>query len=194
VKKRRYKDDEIIDGLRSGNDAILNFIYENYYGVVQKLVRKSFGTESQARDLFQEVIIVIYTKLQTGSFKITSSFFTFFYAVAKYTWLDYRKIKYKNPLRNSTGYHDVWQIDEETEQVEVLALMALRNKLFFKHFNALSETCQTMLRLSMADYSSDEIAIELELKNVTYVRKRRSDCLQFLIEMMKKDAVFKELL
>ena len=194
VKKKRYNDDEIIEGLRQGNDAVLNFLYKNYYGVVRKLVLGSYGSEEQARDIFQEVIIVIYNKLQDSNFKITSSFFTFFYAVIKYTWLDYRVVNKRNPLGKALNFNDEIGADFISEDVEELALKALRNSLFNKHIKQMTEGCQVILKYFMADYTADEIAKKLELKSASYVRKRKSDCLSTLIERIKKDSLFKELL
>jgi len=190
--KKRYNDDEIIEGLRQGNDDVLNFLYKNYFGAVRSLVLKSFGTEEQARDIFQEVLIVIYNKLQDSNFKITSSFFTFFYAVIKNTWLDFRKMKKTNPLGNALDYND--EIGVNTEDVELLATRALRNKFFYSYLKQLKESCQKILGLSLEEYSSEQIAAKLDLKSGSYVRKRKSDCLKVLIEKMRKDSVFKELL
>lgn len=192
VKKERYKDCEIIEGLRQGNDDVLNFLYKNYYGAVRSLVLNSYGTEDQARDIFQEVIIVIYNKLQDSNFKITSSFFTFFYAVIKNTWLDFRKMKKINPLGGALDYND--EIGFDSEEVELLATRALRSNLFYTYLKQMKESCQKILSLTMEDYSSEEIAATLDLKSGSYVRKRKSDCLKVLIEKIRKDRVFKELL
>lgn len=194
VKKERYNDREIIEGLRQGNDDVLNFLYENYYGAVRGLVLKSYGNEEQARDIFQEVIIVIYNKLQDSNFKITSSFFTFFYAVIKNTWLNFRKLNKINPLGNAKDYNDEMGLSGDFDEVELLTTRALRSNLFYTYFKQLTEGCQRILQFSMADYSADEIAIELDLKSGSYVRKRKSECLKTLIEKMRKDTVFKELL
>lgn len=194
VKKKRYNDKEIIEGLRQGNDDVLNFLYKTYYGVVRSLVLKSYGNEEQARDIFQEVIIVIYNKLQDSNFKITSSFFTFFYAVIKNTWLNFRKMNKTNPLGYAKDYTDDIGVDVEFDEVELLATRALRSNLFYTYFKQLTEGCQRILQFYMADFNADEIAIKLDLKSGNYVRKRKSDCMKTLIEKIKKDTVFKELL
>jgi len=137
VKKERYNDREIIEGLRHGNDNVLNFIYKNYYGAVRNLVLNSFGSEEQARDIFQEVIIVIYNKLQDSNFKITSSFFTFFYAVVKNTWLDFRKRKKTNPIDYALDFND--EIDVNSDDISFLATRALQNNLFNSCLKQLSE-------------------------------------------------------
>lgn len=192
VKKRRYNDEEIIEGLRQGSDDVLNFLYKNYYGAVRSLVLNSYGCEEQARDIFQEVIIVIYNKLQDSNFKITSSFFTFFYAVVKITWLDFRKMKKTNPLGNALDYNEGIGVD--VEEVELLATRALRSNLFYTYLKQLKESCRKILELSMAEYNAEEIAAKMDLKSGGYVRKRKSECLKILIEKIRKDTVFKELL
>jgi len=194
VKKKRYNDKEIIEGLRQGDDAVLNFLYKNYYEVVRKLVLGSYGSEEQARDIFQEVIIVIYNKLQESNFKITSSFFTFFYAVIKYTWLDYRVVNKRNPLGKALNFNDEIGADFVSDDVEELALKALKNNLVNKHIKQMTGGCQEILQHYMSELTSEEIAKELELKSAGYVRKRKSDCLNALIERIRKDSLFKELI
>ncbi len=193
MKKERYNDEEIIEGLRQGNDDVLNFLYKNYYGVVRSMVLKSYGNEEQARDIFQEVIIVVYNKLQDSNFKITSSFLTFFYAVIKYTWLDFRKVNKRNPLGNTIDFNDEIGINVNINEVEALAVMASRNSMFNKHLKHLVKGCQIMLQLFMEGYNAEEIAKKLNLKNSNYVRKRKSKCLSALVERIRKDKKFKEL-
>jgi RNA polymerase sigma factor (sigma-70 family) len=194
VNKKRYTDAEIIEGLKIGNDAILNFLYKNYYGAVRSLVLKSYGTEEQAKDIFQEVIIVIYNKLQKSDFKITSSFFTFFYAVIRISWLNYGKTKKQNPITFAKDFNDDLDGSLDKDELESLANKALRSNLVQSYLRKMSDGCQIILRFFLADYSSEEIAIELGLKSAGYVRKRKSKCLEQLIEDIRKDAVFKELL
>ncbi len=194
VNKKRYTDAEIIEGLKIGNDAVINFLYKNYYGAVRSLVLNSYGTEEQAKDIFQEVIIVIYNKLQKSNFKITSSFFTFFYAVIRITWLNYGKTKKQDPITFAKDFNEEVDAPLSKGEIENLANKALRNNLFQSYLRKMTDGCQMILRFFLADYSSEEIAIELGLKSAGYVRKRKSKCLEQLIEDIRKDAVFKELL
>lgn len=194
MKKDSYSDEEIINGLREGTDKVLNYLYKNYYGAVRNLVFKTNGTEEQARDLFQEVIIVVYNKLQDSNFKLTSSFFTFFYAVIKYSWLDFRKTNKRNPLENAIDFANGESNDPFSSEIEDLGLKAVKNNLFKAYFDKLPNNCQFILRLSLADYSAEEIAIELNYASSNIVRKQKSKCLTTLIERIKKDPIFKELI
>lgn len=194
MKKKRYTDEELIEGLRHGEDDVLHYLYEHYFKVFRNYVLKSYGSEEEARDIFQEVVVVIYNKLQKSNFKITSSFFTFFYAVFKNTWLNYRKLSKKNPLINSADFSDEINRGVDTGEIEEIAHKALKSKLIFKYFSELTDGCQKLLNYFLADYSTEEIARELDFKSTNYVRKRKSICLSTLIEKIKKDALFKELL
>lgn len=193
MKKKRYNDEELIEGLRQGDDAVLNFLYKNYYGVVLGMILKSYGNEDHARDIFQEVIIIIYSRLQDDDFKITSSFFTFFYAVIKNTWSDYRRLGWKNPLFYAKDYKDEIGVGIEIDQVEALSAEALRLVLFNKHLKELAKSCQQILNLLIAEYIPEEIANELGFKSANYVNKRKSECLKILIEKIRNDEIYKKL-
>lgn len=194
VKKERYIDEELIEGLRAGEDATLKFLYKNYFEAVKKFILKTHGTEEQAQDIFQEVIIVIYNKLQNGNFKITSSFFTFFYAVVKNTWLDFRKMKAKNPLGYALEFNDELDASLGFDDLELLSREVIKSNLFDKHFKKLSDSCQKLLTYVIADYKAEEIANELGFKSANYVGKRKWECLDKLIEGIKNDSVFEELI
>lgn len=194
MKKDSYSDEEIIIGLRKGTDKVLNYLYKNYYGAVRNLVFKTNGTEEQARDLFQEVLIVVYNKLQDDNFKLTSSFFTFFYAVIKYSWLDFRKTSKRNPLENAIDFNKGEENETFGSEIEDLGLKAGKNSLFRAYFNQLPNNCQFILRLALADYSAEEIAVELNYASSNIVRKQKSICLAALIEKIRKDPIFKELI
>ncbi|MBN1651916.1 MAG: sigma-70 family RNA polymerase sigma factor, partial [Bacteroidales bacterium] len=168
--------------------------YKNYYRTVKRIVQKSSGNEDQARDIFQEVIIVIYNKLQDNKFEITSSFFTFFYGVINKIWLNYRKLNSKNPLGYAIDFNDEIGVDSSNQEVEILARKALRNQLFYTYFRQLTMGCQEILQLFLVETNADKIAQILDLKNANYVRKRKANCLETLLNKIRKDWKFKELI
>ena len=50
----------LIDGIANGDSKILELIYQKYSQRVKTLIEKNTGTVEDARDVFQEAIVIIY--------------------------------------------------------------------------------------------------------------------------------------
>src|SRR5450631_2711933 len=55
--------------------------------MIQTLVINNSGTSDDARDIFQEAIIVLYEKAKSGSFELHAQLKTYIYAVSRRLWL-----------------------------------------------------------------------------------------------------------
>lgn len=55
--------------------------------MVQALVINNNGSADDARDIFQETMIVLYEKAKTGSFELNCQLKTFVYSISKRLWL-----------------------------------------------------------------------------------------------------------
>ena len=71
---------EIIDGILNGSSVVLDRLYQLYFPMVVKLVTRNNGTEDDAKDIFQEALMVLYDKIQRKDLTLSSSFKTYLYA------------------------------------------------------------------------------------------------------------------
>ena len=92
---KRLSDEEIITGLRKRDNRVLQYIYKNTFNPVKQLVLSNTGSESDAEDIFQETLIIIFKKLkEEQSFELTSAFSTYIYSISRLLWLKHlRNIK-----------------------------------------------------------------------------------------------------
>ena len=68
-------------------ENLLRRIYRIHYSMIQTLVINNSGTSDDARDIFQEAIIVLYEKAKSGSFELHAQLKTYIYAVCRRLWL-----------------------------------------------------------------------------------------------------------
>ena len=81
---KRLSDEEIIAGLRKRDNRILQYIYKNSFPPVKQLILHNAGSESDAKDIFQEALIVIFKKLRDeDSLKLEAAFSTYTYSIAR---------------------------------------------------------------------------------------------------------------
>ncbi len=86
-------DDQIIDLIRGGHRSeALASIYR-HYPKIRQLVVMANGSEEDAKDLFQEGVIIFYQKAQLPDFRLTAAVGTFIYSVCRNLWLKrYRNV------------------------------------------------------------------------------------------------------
>jgi len=185
---KRLTDDEIIAGLRKRDNRVLQYIYKNSFNAVKQLVVHNAGSDSDAEDIFQETLIIIFKKLRDDNdFQLTANFTTYIYSIARLIWLKHLKQIKKieiDPLNRD--------MEERIEFEEPLPVedKDLRMAIYQRTLSQIPEDCQKILRLTAEDVTSREIARRLGFRSEGYVRKRRHFCKEYLVNKIKDDAEY----
>ncbi len=185
VPVKRLLDVEIITGIRKRDNRVLLYIYKNSYNPVRQLVLHNAGSESDAEDIFQEALIVIFKKLKDEQdFELNAAFSTYLYSIARLLWLKYlrniRKIEI-DPLNRDM--EERIEFEEPSPVQDKDLRMAIYQRTLLK----IPEDCQKILQLTAQDLTSSEIAEQLGFRSEGYVRKRRHFCKEYLINKIKED-------
>ena len=85
----KYNEQEIIKGFQQNDRLIINDVYLKNYPTIRNYILKNSGDEVEAKDVFQEALVIIFKKIEEESFKLTSSFNTFLFSVCRNIWLKY---------------------------------------------------------------------------------------------------------
>jgi RNA polymerase sigma factor (sigma-70 family) len=80
-------DDLLIEGIKLDRNDALEVLYKQYYASVQHLVIANNGSEQDAKDIYQETIIIVYEKFRYGNTVLSCSLKTFIYSIARNLWL-----------------------------------------------------------------------------------------------------------
>ena len=59
-----YSEDRILQGIRDHESRILEHVYQVYFPVIESFVIHNQGNSHQAKDVFQEGMIIVYNKLR----------------------------------------------------------------------------------------------------------------------------------
>ena len=57
---------ETFERICKGDEKALEFLYKKYYRMMTKMVITNSGTEEEARDIYQEALIVFWQKANSG--------------------------------------------------------------------------------------------------------------------------------
>lgn len=76
-----------LEQIRAGKNKAIKELYAIAYGSCANMIMTNSGSEDDARDLFQEALLIFIKKLQTPDFKLTAQPKTYLYAVCRNLWL-----------------------------------------------------------------------------------------------------------
>lgn len=163
------KDTEIIEHLR--NDRYHKAVKGLYgsFPSVRQLVLSNSGSREDAEDIFQEALLILYKKVRSGDFVLSSTVKTFIVGIARNLW--YAELRRKGKESLIVNFD---MIQEETasedEQQYKLAEMA---------FNLLGEKCKQLLILFyFKKKSMAEVAHMLEFSNEKVAKNQKYRCLE----------------
>ncbi|GAB3019939.1 hypothetical protein GCM10027051_26330 [Niabella terrae] len=77
----------LLKGLARNDKKSAALIYSQNYNLIQALIVNNSGTIEDAKDIFQETMMVLYEKARSGNFQLNCQISTFLYAVARRLWL-----------------------------------------------------------------------------------------------------------
>lgn len=166
----------LLQGLARNDKKAVETIYKENYNLIQALIINNSGTSDDAKDIFQEAMIVLYEKVQSGTFELNCRIKTFIYSVSRRLWL--KRLMHMNRFNISDGHEDLVSIDEELEEHEK------RNTEFSmmeKAMNGLGEPCKSLLEaFYLEKRSMQDIAAGFGYTNSENAKNQKYKCLMRL--------------
>ena len=185
------ENESLIAGLAKGDREILEQIYRQHYPGISTFVKRNGGNEEDAWDIFQEVMVALYQRAQDPDFSINCAFFTFMYAIARNLW--HKKLRKKGLQKVTINDTSVFTEGDEFKTPDSELEKRERFQLYQAKFNLLSPECQKLLNEFLRGVSMKRIA-EAMGYSVNYVKKKKFNCKEKLIEMIKSDPMYAEIM
>lgn len=179
---------DYIQGILTNNHQVVRTIYEKYHKAIIQLVETNRGTKEDAKDVFQEALLLIYQKAKQPDFQLTSSFFTYFYAICRNIWSNKTRKKAFGEVTLSDEKASML-IEDDTEQYHKNEQYILYRRKFLE----LGESCQQVLTLFLKKVSLKEIAVQLGLSSEGYAKKKKYQCKKQLVKLIQMDTSYQEL-
>ena len=182
------KGEEYLQALLHHDEKKLDKVYQEFTPRIRKYIQQRGGTAEDAKDVFQDALMVIYNKAQSEDFKLTSQFSTYLFGICYFIWDRKKKKKVNNTV--TILEDDRYTIDEN---IESNIIERERHHIFKEQFLKLGKSCQKVLTLFFNKKNMVEIAEILELKNEHTARNRKYRCQKELEKLVKKDKRYDEL-
>jgi RNA polymerase sigma factor (sigma-70 family) len=180
---KKYTLGQIIEGIQKRDNDVLTLVYKDVFPKVRHYVTRHGGSKDDAKDVFQESIIIIFKQIENKGVEIKENFEAYLYGIARLVWL---KI-----LRNKE-IHDrnISQIEEPEQSYyssDQLIEDELEMRLFRKHFMSLGKECQKVLQMITEGIPYEKIAETMGYKSEKIVRNQKYKCKETLIQLIKSD-------
>jgi RNA polymerase sigma factor (sigma-70 family) len=175
--KAEHNEKALLQGLANNDKRAIETIYKANYNMVQALVINNSGTADDAKDVFQEAMIVLYQKVKTGTFELNCLIKTYVYSVSRRLWL--KRLMHQNRF-SLTGDNEELQAipDEDLEEHDQ------RNTeytMMEKAVNTLGEPCRSLLEaFYMQKKTMQEIATNFGYTNAENAKTQKYKCLMRL--------------
>lgn len=182
-------DQELLDGLLSDDPRRINALYDAFLPDIIRYVRRNSGSEADARDLFQEALIAIYRKLLDNDLELTVALRTYIQVICRNLWLRSLRKTRRIDLQTPT---DMVEHASTSETLGLNLERMERDRTYFRCFDQLGDKCKKILSWYFDKIPMKDIAEKLDTTEA-FIKKKKFECKNKLIEAVHRDPVFKEL-
>jgi len=170
-------DSEVILGILNNSESVVKRLYIAYFPMILQLIINNNGNEDDAKDIYQEAIIVLYNKVKNGDFELSSKLKTYIYSICRRLWL--KRLSHMNRYGGDIkDFQEYLAVDDETEKNND------RDIQFNKMGNALNqlgEPCKTIIEdFYIHNRSMQEICENFGYTNADNAKTQKYKCLQRL--------------
>lgn len=175
IPLRSVHQDELIIALRSGDEQALRQVYRGHYAMVVNMVTNNAGSIQEAKDVYQETIIVFYENIRREGFELNCQLKTYLYSVARRIWLKQleRKKKFNGRIEDSDEFLELG-LEEEGRREEQFTAMHVA-------LESLGEPCCSILKdFYLNKQSMEEITLKFGYTNTDNTKNQKYKCLKRL--------------
>lgn len=173
-------DDEkaLLRGLSTHDPLAIEMIYRQSFGPIQSFVIKNNGFSDDARDVFQEAMVILFENAQLESFELTCRIRTYLYSICRRLWLK----KIEREKRFYTGSFDTLdEIVPVEDDLEIHEKKDADLQLMDEALGKIGEPCKSLLEaFYIQKKSMPEIAESFGYTNADNAKTQKYKCLMRL--------------
>ncbi|NQZ75455.1 MAG: sigma-70 family RNA polymerase sigma factor [Ekhidna sp.] len=168
------KDSEILEGIRRGDERMLDYLYRKYYRMMTKIVLSKSGTEDEAKDVYQEALLVFWQKAVSGNLVLTSKISTYIYSICLNQWR--KELDRKTRLSSEEVDGQEFQSHDAKERL----------KIVMDCISQLGDVCKKVLTYYYFDgLKMPDIADKMNFANTDTAKTKKYKCKKKLDSLIK---------
>ena len=185
---RRLSEPEIIEGIRASSNEVLRYAYHEFFPVIRHMVTKNNGTHSDAIEVFQETLVVVYDKLRKGEGDFNCSLKTFIYAIGRNLWL--QQLERSN---RQIPFQEIENFIAEEKMTDYEEQDQTRKRIIQRHLLKMTDKCRQIIQLFLECKTYDEISEIMQFRSRQSAIKRKHECMKVLMNKIQNDPEIDEL-
>jgi RNA polymerase sigma factor (sigma-70 family) len=175
--KAESNEKALLLGLAQSDKKAIETIYKDNYNMIQSLILNNSGSADDAKDIFQETMIVLYEKVRSGTFELNCLIKTYVYSVSRRLWL--------KRLQQMGRYAPFLEAVEDTvaveEEIEENERINNEFEVMNKAISSLGEPCKSLLEAYYLEKKNmQEIALSFGYTNADNAKNQKYKCLMRL--------------
>ncbi|HEY6062224.1 MAG TPA: sigma-70 family RNA polymerase sigma factor, partial [Chitinophagaceae bacterium] len=131
----------LLEGLAASDKKAIETIYRENFNMVQSLVINNNGSSDDAKDVFQEAMIVLYERVRSGTFELNCQIKTYMYSVCRRLWL--KRLQQLN--RHSPPVESLEIFVPVEDEIEEHEKRNSEFEMMDKAISSLGEPCKSLL-------------------------------------------------
>jgi len=173
----KEKNENIINGLITGNQAVFNNLYEYEFPKIVKLVIQNSGSIDEAKDIFQETLVILLEKIYLNELNLSCTIGTYLYAISQNLWF--------NKLRRNKFFISLCKLSYSNSELDVIIVEDDNTpeniEGIINAMESLGKPCKQLLELFYYKNESwDDIAEQLGYASAGSARNQKYKCLERL--------------
>ena len=172
--KQEINEKALLQGLARNETKSVETIYRENYNTVHALIINNNGSSDEAKDIFQEAMIVLYEKVRSGSFELNCQIKTYLYSVCRRLWL--KRLQHLN--RYSAPVENIDNIVPVEEEIEAHEQRNAEFEMMHKAISGLGEPCKSLLEAYyLQKRNMQDIAASFGYTNADNAKNQKYKCL-----------------
>ncbi len=164
----------LLKGLAQNDKNSIESIYRENYSSIQSFVLNNNGSVDDARDIFQEAMIVLYEKSKLNTFSLNCQIKTYVYSICRRLW--FKRLHQLGKFSTQVeSLEEIIPVEEELEDHDK------KNNDFILMEHAMSkigEPCKSLLdAYYLQKKNMQEIALEFGYTNADNAKTQKYKCL-----------------
>lgn len=172
--KEYSREQRLLEGLARNDYQDTETIYRENFGLIQNFILQNSGSADDARDIFQESMVVLYEKSRDETFTLTCQIRTYLYSISRRLWL--KKLQQQSRyLPPNDGFEDLVHVEDEVLLKEQLDADF---ELMETSLRSLGEPCRSLIEaFYLAKKPMQEIAEDFGYTNADNAKNQKYKCL-----------------
>ncbi|CAN5811660.1 hypothetical protein BH24BAC1_BH24BAC1_19780 [soil metagenome] len=169
-------DEALVAGIKRNDEAALSYLYTLHFPMILHFMLNNSGTEEEAKDIYQEAVIIFYEKIKAGSMVLNCQIKTYLYSVCRRLWL--KKLTEKSRVgkpRDEEFFVELAAEEAEDDEKE------MRFGIMGESLALLGEPCRSLLEdFYLHERSMQQISERFGYTNPDNAKNQKYKCLMRL--------------